>query len=150
MSANAVQFSVAFPALLLIGLTFIVWALMYVERLGEMRREQVRPQQVALRGQTRAVLKQTRASDNFHNLLELPILFYTLTALVLLLGLNAFPFAQLALAYVALRALHSAIHISYNRVMHRFIVYVASSLVLIAMWVNVLHQVWTLWSVVDA
>ncbi len=146
MSIVVERISVALPALLLIGLSFIVWVLMYVERLGEMRRERIRPQQVASRGQSRLVLKQTRAADNFHNLLEMPVLFYTLTALVLMLGLPAEPFAALAMAYVGLRVLHSAIHITYNRVIHRFAVYVASSLVLLAMWIVVLRQLWLAWS----
>jgi hypothetical protein len=37
--------------------------------------------------------------------------------------------------YVGLRALHSLIHVSYNRVVHRFLVYVASTLLLFAMWI---------------
>ena len=36
--------------------------------------------------------------------------------------------------YVALRALHSFIHCTYNRVLQRFAVYVASSILLWGMW----------------
>jgi hypothetical protein len=43
-------------------------------------------------------------------------------------------FVTAAWAYVALRSLHSLIHVTYNRVMHRFLVYVASTLLLFAMW----------------
>lgn len=142
MNITAHQFSVVLPALLLIGLTFMVWLLFYVERLVEMRREAIRPQALASRSEARAALKQTRAADNFNNLLELPILFYVLTLIVLLLDLRIGLFAPLALAYVGLRALHSVIHIGYNRVMHRFLVYFASALVLIVLWALVLHQVW--------
>jgi hypothetical protein len=142
MNISAHQFSVVLPALLLIGLTFIVWLLMYVERLGEMRRAAIRPQALASRSETRALLKQTRAADNFHNLLELPMLFHVLSLIVLLLDVRIGLFAPLALAYVGLRALHSAIHIGYNRVMHRFLVYFASTLVLIVLWTLVLHRVW--------
>ena len=35
---------------------------------------------------------------------------------------------------MALRALHSLIHVTYNRVVHRFLVYVASTLLLFGMW----------------
>jgi hypothetical protein len=35
---------------------------------------------------------------------------------------------------VALRALHSFIHVTYNRVMHRFVVYSSSTLLLFLMW----------------
>ncbi len=40
----------------------------------------------------------------------------------------------LAWAYVALRVVHSAIHCGYNRVMHRFYAFLASNLVLWALW----------------
>ncbi len=142
MSNSANPFSVLLPALLLIGLTLVVWLLMYVERLGEMRRDRIRPQALATRSETRALLKRTRAADNFHNLLELPLLFYVLTLIVLVLDLKVALFAPLALAYVGLRALHSAIHIGYNRVMHRFSVYFVSGLVLIVLWALVLQKVW--------
>ena len=36
---------------------------------------------------------------------------------------------------MALRALHSLIHVTYNRVTHRFLAYVASTLLLFGMWV---------------
>jgi hypothetical protein len=146
MTVSAQQASVVLPALILIGWTFVVWVALYVERIGEMRREKIHPQQVATRAQGRSLLQRTRAADNFNNLLELPVLFYVLSVWVLLLDLATMPFAPLAMAYVGLRVLHSVIHISYNRVMHRFLVYVASSLVLIVIWLDVLRQVLKAWS----
>jgi hypothetical protein len=47
-----------------------------------------------------------QASDNFRNLFEVPVLFYV----------------------------HSFIHLTYNRVMHRFAVYVLSTVVLLVLW----------------
>ena len=41
---------------------------------------------------------------------------------------------MLAWIFVALRVLHSAIHCSYNKVMHRFYAYVAGGMVLFALW----------------
>jgi hypothetical protein len=146
MTATAEQLGVALPALLLIGLTFAVWILMYVERLAAMRRAGVRPQDLHSRTEARSLLQHTRAADNFHNLLEVPVLFYALTALVLLLDLRSLPFAPLAMTYVGLRVLHSAIHLTYNRVMHRFAVYAASTLVLMTMWFDTLRQVFSGWS----
>jgi hypothetical protein len=40
----------------------------------------------------------------------------------------------LAWAFVALRALHSLIHVTYNRVVHRFAAYAASTLCVFALW----------------
>lgn len=41
----------------------------------------------------------------------------------------------LAWAFVGLRAVHSLIHVTYNRVVHRFFVYAASTLCVFAMWI---------------
>ena len=48
---------------------------------------------------------------------------------------------NLAWIYVGLRYLHAFIHIVYNQVMHRFLVYITSCLVLLAMWVLFLFEI---------
>lgn len=40
----------------------------------------------------------------------------------------------LAWSFVALRTAHSLIHVTYNRVVHRFAVYVLGTLCVFAMW----------------
>jgi len=42
----------------------------------------------------------------------------------------------LAWGFVILRVVHSAIHCSYNRVMHRFFAYLISCLFLMFMWIR--------------
>jgi hypothetical protein len=41
---------------------------------------------------------------------------------------------SLAWGYVLLRAVHSLVHTTYNRVMHRFLAYSVSTLFVFAMW----------------
>jgi hypothetical protein len=43
---------------------------------------------------------------------------------------------RLAWGFVVLRAVHSLVHCSYNRVMHRFIAYMISCLFLLFMWIR--------------
>jgi hypothetical protein len=128
---------VLLPALAMVALTFVVWIRMYVVRLGAMRRERVSPQQVATSAMAAARLKDTRASDNFRNLFELPVLFYLALVAMGMLGLASPALLGLAWAYVALRVVHSAIHCSSNRVIYRFPVHVASTLVLWLLWLLV-------------
>lgn len=116
------------------ALTFAVWVRLYATRIGEMRRERIHPQAVATSRQAAERLRDTRAADNFRNLFELPVLFYLALVVAALLGLASDGFLALAWTFVALRVLHSAIHCTYNRVMHRFVAYLAGSLVLWAMW----------------
>jgi hypothetical protein len=63
-----------------------------------------------------------------------PVLFYVLCAALVLTGGSTPGFVTAAWTYVALRAVHSLIHVTYNRVTHRFLVYVASTLLLFGMW----------------
>jgi len=122
------------PALAMAALTFLVWWRMYFMRVREMKRERVHPQAVATSAQMAARLKDTRAADNFRNLFELPVLFYlALVVAALAAQVNALTLT-LAWAFVALRVVHSAIHCTYNKVMHRFPAYLAGGAALWALW----------------
>jgi hypothetical protein len=122
------------PMVGLAALTFVVWLRMYVMRVAEMRRERIDPQSIANSAAAAERLRDTRASDNFRNLFELPVLFYA--AAVVAIETAQVGVATLALGwtFVALRAAHSAIQCSYNGVMHRFAAYVAGGAVLWTLW----------------
>ncbi len=122
------------PAVALVALTFVVWLRMYFSRIGEMKRERVHPQAVATSAQMAARLHDTRAADNFRNLFELPVLFYLALVVAALTAQASAPVLGLAWAFVALRVVHSAIHCSYNKVMHRFQAYLAGGIALWLLW----------------
>ena len=126
--------SIIWPAATMVVLTFVVWVRMYVVRIGEMRRERIDPQRVATSVQAAALLRDTRASDNFRNLFELPVLFYLAIAVMLHSATITPALLALSWIFVALRIVHSAIHCSYNRVMHRFSAYMTGAIVLWALW----------------
>ena len=122
------------PAMAMVALTIAVWLRMYAARIGEMKRERVHPQSVATSAQMAARLTDTRAADNFRNLFELPVLFYMALVVAALTSQVNVATLSLAWAFVALRIAHSIIHCGYNKVMHRFRVYLAGGLVLWALW----------------
>ena len=123
------------PLLALVLLTFVVWVYMYVTRLSEIRRKSIDPQALDTRAHGQALLTDSpEPLDNLKNLFELPILFYVAIMLALVLMIQDQALVQLAWGYVALRCLHSLVHCTYNRVMHRFTAYAASCLVLMFMW----------------
>lgn len=127
--------AILWPVCALALLTAIVAGRMYADRIGEMRAKRLAPDRLRRARDTATLLENTAAADNFRNLFELPVLFYVLCMALAVTGLATA--AQLALAwlYVALRVAHSAIHVTYNRVMHRFIAYMASTVCLFAMWI---------------
>jgi len=122
------------PMIAMVALTIAVWVVMYRRRVAEMRSRRIHPQSVSTQSQMAVKLENVTAADNFRNLFEVPLLFYLLCLCLAQTGTVTTLQLRLAWAYVALRALHSAIQITYNRVMHRFWAYLLSCLVLFTMW----------------
>jgi hypothetical protein len=126
--------SLFLPVLAMAALTLVVWLRMYVTRIGEMKRERIHPQSVATSAQMAARVLDTRAADNFRNLFELPVLFYAAVLVAAQAGVVSPLVIGLAWGFVALRVWHSWIQCTYNKVMHRFKVYVTGGAVLWGLW----------------
>jgi hypothetical protein len=122
------------PCAALVLVTALVWIKLYVDRLGEMRRRRISPQLLSTARDAAGRLEKTAAADNFRNLFEVPVLFYVLCIAIAVSGGSTPGIVTAAWVYVGLRALHSLIHVTYNRVTHRFLVYVASTVLVFVMW----------------
>jgi len=129
------------PCAAMVGLTALVWVKLYWDRIGEMRARRIDAQELATVRAAAGKLERPQAADNFRNLFEVPVLFYLLGVALVLTGGSTPAFVTAAWAYVALRALHSLIHVTYNRVMHRFLAYVASTLLLFGMWIAFIARI---------
>lgn len=117
-------------------LTFVVGLRMLAVRIAEMRARRIPPQAVALSADRAKRLENSRASDNYNHLFELPVLFYALCAIALATTHVPGWLPAAAWLFVGLRIVHSAIQCSYNRVMHRFTVFLAGFALLATMWVG--------------
>jgi hypothetical protein len=125
------------PLLAQVALTFIMMLIMYRKRVNEMKSKRIHPQRTKTRSIAHGVLVDSEsAADNYANLFESPVLFYTAILLTLMLMVQDSIIVSLAWIYVAARYIHSFIHVTYNRVMHRFSVFVFSSFILLALWVR--------------
>jgi hypothetical protein len=122
------------PCAAMVLVTALVWVKLYVDRLSEMRRRRIAPQSLSTARDAVGRLEKTAAADNFRNLFEVPVLFYVLCIAIAVSGGSTPGLVAGAWAYVGLRALHSLIHVTYNRVTHRFLVYVASTVLVFGMW----------------
>jgi hypothetical protein len=120
----------------MVVLTFVVGLRMLSMRIAEMNRRRIHPQAVALSGQRSKILEDTRASDNFNHLFELPVLFYALCIAALATGHMPGWLVAGAWLFVGSRVAHSVIQCSYNKVMHRFAVFIAGFLLLVALWLG--------------
>jgi hypothetical protein len=126
--------AIVWPAFALVALTALV-----VLRLARLRFAAVKAGRVDPRfykvfrgeGEPEPVAAVAR---NLNNLYEAPTLFYAGTASALATGEAGLLLVSLGWAYVAARVLHSAIHLSTNKVLWRFRAFALSWLVLIAYW----------------
>ena len=125
------------PLLAQVVLTFVVMLVMYRKRVAEMKTKRIHPQRTKSRSMTHGVLTDSEtAANNYANLFESPVLFYIAILLTLILMVQDTILVFLAWTYVASRYVHSFIHVTYNRVMHRFSVFIFGSFVLLAIWVR--------------
>jgi hypothetical protein len=124
------------PVAAMMLLVFCVGVALLAQRSREMRARRIHPQKVATSAQMGATMQRVNIADNFRNLFETPVLFYAL-CLSLAVTQSASPLMLAGLwAYVALRVVHSVIHCTYNRVMHRFAAFGAGFVLLLVLWMN--------------
>ena len=84
------------------------------------------------------VAKPTR---HFTNLFEAPTLFYVACLTAMVAGVTGTAVVALAWGYVAMRYLHTYIHLGPNRVRYRMRAYFGSWLLLLAMWIYIAASV---------
>jgi len=128
--------SIVYPIFTLVIFTFVVSAAVGGSRLLSVRRREINPKYYALMSGDTPPDYVQKLGRNYANLLEMPVLFYLLGALVVALEINHPVLINGAWLYVALRFVHSGIHITYNNSIHRLVVFVLSVLCLLAMWIQ--------------
>jgi hypothetical protein len=116
-------------------LTFIVLGFIPASRFRAVSARQVTAEDFKLGESARVPPQVAVTNRHFMNLLELPMLFYVAGLMYYVAGRVDQTALVLAWSYVGLRAVHSAIHLTYNNVIHRLSAYALSNAVLMAFWV---------------
>jgi hypothetical protein len=83
----------------------------------------------------------TVVNRNLMNLLEMPVLFYVVCIAYYVTRHVNPGLVRLAWVFVALRVVHSLIHLTTNRVLHRLVAFAASNAILLTMWIRFVRQV---------
>lgn len=125
------------PVIALAAWTMVMWLWMYATRLPAMSSAKV---------DLEALAKDPDASldkllppqvqwkaHNYNHLHEAPTVFYAVALTLALLGAGDGLAALLGWAYVALRVVHSLVQVTTNVIMVRFLLFAASSLIVIAL-----------------
>jgi hypothetical protein len=130
--------ALALPMLGMMILTLLVWLCMFVQRVGYAQSHKLDIEQFKTPADVQALVPAdaSGASNNFKNLFELPVIFYAVCLYITVNGQVDSLHVNCAWAFLALRCIHSLIHCSYNRVSHRFGIYLLSS---IALWTMVVR-----------
>lgn len=125
------------PVIALAAWTMVMWAWMYWTRIPALTSAKVEPDSLARDPEVtldKILPPQVQwKAHNYNHLHEAPTVFYAVALVLALVGEGDGLNALLAWLYVLLRVIHSLIQTIANRVMWRFVVFVISSVVLLAL-----------------
>jgi hypothetical protein len=125
------------PTFALVTLVFVVWGTLFAQRMAHMRRRKPSLDDFASSDAARRYFQPVEMpANNLANLFELPVLYFALVPLLIVTGQAHLPQVVLAWLFVSLRAAHSYVHIVVKKVPLRFVLYLGSSAVLMAMWIG--------------
>jgi hypothetical protein len=129
--------AILYPTIALVALVFVAWATMFVARFRLLKSNPPTADTFRSGSAARAYFEPAELpANNFANLFEMPVLYFGLIPLLLFTGQAGHAQTGLAWAYVAMRALHSFLHIVVRKVIPRFQAYLVSCILLSAMWVG--------------
>jgi len=134
------------PFVGMLTLTFCVWIVLYVRRIGYMRKHRINPQDLTTPEKGKALMPDyvSYPAYNFANLFELPIVFYAICLYLFVTGTVDQIYVAAAWVFFVARVMHSVVHCTTNRVMWRFNLYVLAALALWFMLGRVVLGVFTL------
>lgn len=135
---NMPSTELALPMLGMMILTLLVWVFMFIRRISYAQSNKIDIEDFRTPADVQALIPDAESApgNNLKNLFELPILFYAICLyLTVTLQVDSL-YVNCAWAFLVLRVLHSLIHCTYNKVAHRFAVYMLSG---IALWIMVVR-----------
>ncbi len=129
------QSIIFYPVIALVFLTFYVLLLLGYQRVKAVKDKSIDVKFFRTYSGYDSPEKLTLISQNFDNLLALPILLYFACTISYITNNVTLPLVILAWVYVLARYLHSFIHISNNRLKFRFPVFFFGTIVLMVFWI---------------
>lgn len=130
------QTAILYPMFALVALTFGVLLILPFKRIGATLRGRLRVHDFKYGESANVPGDVAIPNRNLMNLLEMPVLFYASCITFYVTKTADATAVWLAWLYFALRAWHSLVHLTYNKVVHRLAAYAASCVVLAALWIR--------------
>lgn len=123
------QHAIFGPFFATIFLTLAVWVYMYIRRISFIRSNNFTAQELTpLAFAQLSPPEVANPSDNLKNLFETPVLFYALVLYLFVTQQVDTVYVTAAWVFVAFRALHSAVHCTFNLITLRFYLYLVATL----------------------
>ena len=129
--------SILFPVFGMVLLTFLVSPFVVAARINSVRTRAVRLEYFEVFRGSEPPDRVIQTTRHWANLYEAPVLFYVACLMAYVVQVNSPWLVGLAWAYVAARMAHSCIHLTYNRIKHRFRAFAISQMILLAMWLMI-------------
>jgi hypothetical protein len=129
------------PVFALVAWTFVVLILIPIARFRSAARGEVSDDDFKYGESERVPDAVSIPNRNYMNLLEGPMLFYVCCITFYAVGNVGTRAVALAWIYVALRVIHSLIHLTYNTVRHRLTAFALSNFVLGTLWISLFFAV---------
>ena len=129
---------ILYPLVALVALTFLVALLIPVARFRAAWGQQVTEDDFKFGESAKVPGQVSIPNRNFMNLLEFPVLFYVACLTFYVTKTADQAALWIAWFYVALRLVHSLIHLTYNKVYHRLGAYALSNVTLLTLWIVLL------------
>jgi len=130
--------TILYPVFAMAALTFFCVSRMGLLRFSAVRRGEIDGRFFRLYRDYEEPEYLRVLSRHVVNLHEAPVLFYAISIIAAVTETVSPLILALAWAYVTLRYVHSYIHLTSNKVIHRFHCFVTSQFVLIILWLVVL------------
>ncbi|WP_377480849.1 MAG: MAPEG family protein [Microcoleus anatoxicus] len=118
------------PFFATVFLTLIVWVYMYIRRISFITSRKLSQKELSVPGTLAQISPPnvSNPSDNLKNLFEIPIIFYALILYLFITNQVDAVYVNVAWIFVVFRALHSAVHCTFNLIILRFYLYLFSTL----------------------
>lgn len=135
---NTPTLALSIPLLGMLALTMAVWVFMFIKRMSYITANNIDAADMKTPEDVQKIIPGDVAAsaNNLKNLFELPVAFYAVCLYLIVVVQVDQVHYYCAWTFLIFRIIHSIIHCSYNKVMHRFAAYLISS---IALWVMVVR-----------
>jgi len=130
-----------YPTVVLILLTFMVSIALVSYRFYLVRTAQVHPGYFKLNRGGKPPKRHDALHDNYNNLFQVPILYYTAVALAIATQHINETLVIAAWAFVCLRIIHTLVHVMYNNVLHRLAVFFLAYVAVGVMWIHLVSGI---------